>query len=377
MIPPKKISEVQITKDELNKIEDEEKYLYEEAFESEMTEAFMSETRRAENTLLSQKGAQEVLNGIEFPNIDTGLDIKNAYINTTKAIKELKTADNKINQGMYKLETLPSKGCMITLNMFSDPNIKVSSHNLTAFDLAVADAVYTLIRSGYMIASNAMIRRVMSGNVKQVVRQNLSAAIDMSMLKLKSVTVEIDYSNEVRARGLEKKYGTRIYGGYSSVVEFQKRFIKANNGKIVSAYFFSRSILYEYAECIGQVASVPIRYLETASILPDTDENVVIKKYLLSRIMAVNNRKGKSISNRIIYERNGRDGELKGMFPELGFARENFQSNRSWLNKRQKLHKIVITYLEKFQEDKLIKDFKVITCKRRIVGIELIGNKSI
>lgn len=376
-MPSKKISEVQITQDELNKIEDEERFLCEEAFESEMTEEFMSEAKRTENALLSQKGAQEVLNDIELPNIDTGLNIKNTYINTTKAIKELKTADSKINKGMYTLETLPSKGCMITLNMFSDPNIKISSHNLTAFDLAVADAVYTLIRSGYMVASNAMIRRVMSGNVKQVVRQNLSSAIDVSMLKLKSVTVEIDYSNEVRARGLEKKYGTRIYGGYSSVVEFQKRFIKANNGRVVSAYFFSRSILYEYAECIGQVASVPIRYLETADILPDTDENVVIKKYLLSRIMAINNRKGNAISNRVIYERSGKDGQLKGMFPELGFVRENYQSNRSWLNKRQKLHKIIITYLEKFQEDKLIKDFKVITCKRHIVGIELIARKAV
>lgn len=367
----KEIREIQITQEELYETEDDDLLLDEVTYGGEMTEEFLSEIKERENQLFSKKGVQEVLSEKTIHGISTDLNIKNTYINTTKAIRELKKADEKVGKGRYNLETLPSKGCMITLNMLSDPNIKISSHNLTAFDLAVADAVYTLVRSGYAVVSNAMIRRVMSGNVKQVVRENLSLEIDKAMLKLKSVTVEIDYSDEVKARGLDKKYGLRVYGGYSSIVEFQKRFIKSGNGKTVSAYILGRSVLYEYAECIGQIASVPLHYLQTSDIVPDSDENVVIKKYLISRIMSLNNRKSKKISNRIIYERVGRNGKLEGMFPDLGFIRSNFKSDRSWLNKRQKLHKIIVKYLEKFESDNLIKGFNVVMYKNKIVGIDL------
>ena len=62
------------------------------------------------------------------------------YISTTAG---LVNADNPT-----ELVTIPSKNVIVTVNLWKDKDVALSSNNITLYDLAVMDAVYTLYCNG-------------------------------------------------------------------------------------------------------------------------------------------------------------------------------------------------------------------------------------
>lgn len=360
-------NEIQISKAELDAYNEDD--LFSGFYNEEIAE---EAAREFEHTFNALPGSDEIFE--EEPSLKllhTALEVKNSYQNTTKVMHGMKEIDEKIDQGAYKVETLPEQGVMVVVDLLSDPNIKVNSHNLTAFDMAVADAVYTLKKAGYAIVSDAMIFRVITGNLNYRARKENLGLIEESMRRLKATNVKIDYTDEMMVRKRGKTPDVQHYASRSSIVDYREEYFRVGNGIKVKAYVLYGSCLYEYAEAVGQIACIPLSYLATSSLISDCDETIVIKRYLIKRILMIKNPKNRRISNRIIYEKIDYDGKRIGMFEDLGFKRESFKTEKGWLNKRSKLHKTIIGYLEKFKNDGLFTDYTIIRSGRLIVGIEI------
>ena len=55
----------------------------------------------------------------------------------------------------------------MTVNLFADENLALSNPNITQYDMAVMDAVYTLLVNGAVAFTPEMVVRIMSGNFEQ------------------------------------------------------------------------------------------------------------------------------------------------------------------------------------------------------------------
>lgn len=65
----------------------------------------------------------------------------------------------------------------MTVNLFADENLALSNPNITQYDMAVMDAVYTLLVNGAVAFTPEMVVRIMSGNFEQDVKPQKSGAV--------------------------------------------------------------------------------------------------------------------------------------------------------------------------------------------------------
>ena len=215
--------------------------------------------------------------------------------------------------------------------------------------------------------------RVMSGNMDQDITAQKIARLKESVEKLRLILITIDCTNELRARKLIEKNETAKYRSYFLPVSSVE--IQSGNQTVVEGYrLLELPALYAYAERIKQMISVPIELLaSTGGFLPDTDENVILKRYLLKRIARMKKEKATVYSRRIRYEWYDRKTQReKGMFAELGYREEDFASRSSWLNKRAKVHKAVKQILDAFRQAGYIAGYSETREGNAITGVEIL-----
>lgn len=293
------------------------------------------------------------------------------YLNGTKIAKFIST-----NQGLIsdeedislQLITLPKKNVFVTVNLYADENLTLSNPNITQYDLAVMDAAYTLYVSGYASFSTEMLIRTMSGNMGQDVTPQKAGAATRALNKLKYIRIRIDCTDEMIARKKIKKGQTAHLESY--LMPLREIEIKLGNQKIVKGYQFLESpVLYSYAEKVNQIINIPRSLLETKGALSDTDEVVVIKRYLIKRIEAMKNEKNNMVSKKITYEWYDKNTQTaKGMFSDLGYSRNNYSN---WKKKKSNIHQTIVTILNVFANDKYIKSFQEIKDGKSINGVEI------
>ena len=239
--------------------------------------------------------------------------------------------------------------------------------------MAVMDAFYTLYKSGYQTFSLQTVIRVMSGNMDQDITAQKIARLKESVEKLRLILITIDCTDELRVRKLIKKEETAKYRSYFLPVSSVE--IQSGNQTVVEGYrLLELPALYAYAERIKQMISVPIELLaSTGGFLPDTDENIILKRYLLKRIARMKKEKATVYSRRIRYEWYDRKAQReKGMFAELGYREEDFASRSSWLNKRAKVHKVVKQILDAFRQAGYIAGYSETREGNAITGVEIL-----
>ena len=72
---------------------------------------------------------------------------QNEYLNISKVAKYISTKQGLINTNeeiSLQLTTIPKKNIFVTVNLFADENLSISNPNITLYDAAVMDAIYTL-----------------------------------------------------------------------------------------------------------------------------------------------------------------------------------------------------------------------------------------
>lgn len=138
-------------------------------------------------------------------------------------------------------------------------------------------------------------------------------------------------------------------------------------------------ILYEYAEKTGRIAKIPNKILDIPEAV--TLDDMTLTQYITKRIMQMKNRNNNSMSRLISYEyetceyneETGRTEMVrKGLLASLGIYREQYSSDRSWSNKKMKVHKQVGIILQKCVDEHQIKGFEVNKRGNKTIGYRII-----
>lgn len=286
-------------------------------------------------------------------------------LNITTVAKYISTTGNLItSENPVLLTTIPSKNIVVTIDLEKDEDVTLSSNNVTLFDLAVMDSVYTLFKNGCNSFTPEMVARVMSGNLKGDVKPQKAGAVTKSLRKLALIRVTLDCTDEYRERGIQLKKGDRaLYTDY--LLPMREIQLKSVNGDVYVNGFLLKEmpILYDYAERIDRIASVPIGLMKVAGVT-DTEDGILVKRYVIQRVEELKKARNKAKLNEIIYY----DQEFrKGAMSELWYD-SDIKNKR---DKKAKLHTMMIKVLKSFKQEKYITDYQEILEGKSVIGVEI------
>ena len=303
---------------------------------------------------------------------------KKEYMITSKVANYITTLSDIFSSTM-QLTTIPRKNIFITVDLTADKNLALSNTNITQYDLAVMDSVYTMLVDNVIAFTPEMVVRTMSGNFEQDVRPQKSGAVTRSLRKLSLIRISIDCTDELRARNKIGKDQTAVLTSYLMPVrEIELR--SGNNQTVMKGFqLLEKPVLYTYAETVNQIIDVPTELLEITDAsgsghLSDTDDVIIIKRALIRRIALMKNPKNHMDSDIIRYERyDPITGEKKGFFAKLGFKESDFKNATQWKKKKSSLNKIITTILNDLTKEKYINGYEIVKDgKQKIVGVKII-----
>lgn len=300
---------------------------------------------------------------------------KTEYLNNCKVANSI-TNNDAFSQTL-KLTTIPKKSICVVIDLEASETLTVSNRNITQYDMAIMDAVYTLLVNGTMTFTPEMIARIMSGNFDQDVTTQKSITIAKHIRKLSLIWISIDCTDELRARKKIAVGETAQYGSYLLPIR-EIDIQSANHQTIMHGYqLIETPVLYRYAETIKQIVNIPTELLKISGTdgsrqLSDTDTVIVIKRALIRRIEAMKNVHNHINNNTIRYERYDSDEDrVKGFFADIGYKSDD-KSSVQWRKKRGSLHAIITTILDDFVREKYIAGYEVIReARQKIVGVKI------
>ena len=250
-------------------------------------------------------------------------NIKKENINNTKLMETVVNLDKFMENANY---TINIRTVAITMEFrvvdeFAVQGFDLSEYDVTQYDQMVMDAIFTLMNDGsYIRFGPEAVARAMAGNLdkdKKITRGKIDAVVE-SVDKLRKVIIDIDATNEFRLRGKIKKDSSETKN-YSSELLPIKITPKQRENKPMDYIYEMKAFpaMYQYAMAINQIISVPVEFFSVDG-LNDTDENILIKRYLFKRIEVMKeNRNGRQRPHIIYYELNLHSGEYDGMFVKL------------------------------------------------------------
>lgn len=296
--------------------------------------------------------------------------IQHEYLNVSKVASYI-TAGVDLNSG-HRVTTLPTRGNQKTIKVlvsFAEDEHITTSQQLTLYDLAVLDSVYTLYVNQCTAFSPEMVVRAMSGNLSQDVTSTKRDRVVESLDRLSRIQIMIDCTDEFRARGKIKAQEKICYQSY--LLPLEKVCITLGNQKTLQGYHLIKvPALYQYAAQINQIASVPAEVF-AAGHISATEEVILIRRYLIRRIEAMRNKRNRVASKRISYEwHDAKTTETKGMFSAFGY--KNKPGDSTWRTKKARFHRAVTSILDGFKSVGYIKDYETVRDRQSsILGVEI------
>lgn len=285
-----------------------------------------------------------------------------AYINNTKVSQELRSMKNLKTGHIYRTDVAGPKKRIWTEYLITE--------NLSYFDISVADAIYTLWLNGYEKFSAGQVLRVLSGEENQTLTEKKKQAILDSIHKMMQTTFKMDCSYEVNAKHF-------VDGEYEKT--YNRAFLPCEKvpGSKTQYYLTEKMPLYEYAEMNGQIVRFGMDMMRTKKG-SNSIETILIKRYLIHRIMVLKNGKGTFQNKKIVYiTRSHKKGSAKyaGMLPTLDLVTEVYDSNYSsyeFERKRKRIHSTVCTILDEYKERGIIEDFFEVKHGEKANGVSLV-----
>ena len=292
------------------------------------------------------------------------------FFNTTKVMSELRkgvvtiTSDNNQSVGWTDIAVgSKKKSALVSVKLSCGSNNKcLDGQKLTIFDCDIIDSVYSLYKDGEVDVTPTMVIRAYAGDSNKKLAKNFRNKVVDIIDKLSGLTLEIDSEDQFKLMEIPMKDDNWIFKG--PLLPMEKTVKKEDGKERVEYRIISTPILYQYALTIRQIGGVT-GSLPSIAHKRTSKEDTMIARYLLRRISAMKNKKNKVYSNNIVYARKG--GE--GMFGVLGY---DGKAIKSWKDKKSKLHKTVIRYLEHFKSEGYILDYVLLKKKGSIYGVEVI-----
>lgn len=154
------------------------------------------------------------------------------------------------------------------------------------YDSAVYSGVITLYEAENTVFTPAMVYRAMNGLTEsEYVNPTTLAKVAKSIEKNRKSQLSLDFTEEAKAYMRGQELGPDFKTTYEGNLLVADKITVRNNGVEQTAYKLLRKpILYEYAQSVGQVISVPIRLLQTKGGVRSTEDVIVLREYLLRQI---------------------------------------------------------------------------------------------
>ena len=245
-----------------------------------------------------------------------------------------------------------------------------SKINITKFDSAVMDAVYTLIQNGYEGATTHMINRVMSGNLNQTISPEMERRVEESIEKLRLITINIMCREELKAKNIKRDADFE-----SSMFPCVRISVRVGNKTSVSGYMLYRNALYYYAESIRQIIAAPFELRSLDISKKTTCDVIIIKDYIIQRIEVMKHLQGAKNWNRISLEwYDSECGRMSGLLPTLGYTPDKY--NRYDM-KRSKVNGIIVAILDCFARSGYINGYEKVSravgvgTRRKVIGYDI------
>ncbi len=311
--------------------------------------------------------------GKELPFID--FDNKEHQIHNVMGEKVIKEKD-----GNKKLLSEISMSVTLSAVSLSEDNgIKLSTRKLTPFDMAVLDAVYTIVKDapykldGMPVFTAQMVARALSNTPKSSGVYFTSTRIERiehCLELLRHVDIKIDCTDEMTRRGIEGE--TCAYTGYLLPLEYVEKGYKFKDNKTHSKVYrlIKEPAIFKYMEATKQYVSVSVKFLQLQDI-SNTEDSILITRYLACRIMGMKRKRNGMDNPNITYEWYDSKGSVKGMLPAIGYDESGKSKVSRWDKKFTNLHNLTFSILRNFKDNGFIDGFTVNKKDGKPVGFKI------
>ena len=280
---------------------------------------------------------------------------QNIYINNCKIVNYL-TANRVPIQSMRasSLLVIPKKQICIDFSLMTDCNQPLF---VTAFDLAVMDAVYTLVVKNCWDFTPGMLVKTIWGHRSCFVTSQKLLTVNTSLEKLSAIRANINCTAEFQFKKIiDKDHSVKFNGPLLSISAVPSSVDVAQRLKTLY-HIRDKPVLHAYAEITKQIICIPTNLL-TCGNLPDTEEVILIKRYLFKRIEMIKNQKNHIKSRRISYEWfDTNKGIQRGLLYDLGYDKSDYVK---WRDKKAKIHCTVVSVLDAFVAAGYIAGYQVV-----------------
>jgi hypothetical protein len=254
---------------------------------------------------------------------------------------------------------------------FSSKDLQNLDSTISRFDLMIMDAVYTLLINGRQSFTPEMVANVMTG--KEVGRdKNTSTKFDEivnAIERLSLIRITIDCTDVMREKGKISEKAKAVVSGYLMPVTGYYILSPVKKENKLAYKIDRKPVLYEYAESLGRVISVPSNVLAIEGVREDT-AFTILKQEIIKEIETMKNANNNYKTRDITYEwANGsRDG---GFFSRIGVKEENYANAAQWRKKKSKINKQISIVMDHLVETNYIKGYSFNKDGGSIIGVHI------
>ena len=298
--------------------------------------------------------------------------IERNYFNNTKVMNKLTTVEDLIEE-VKVAEFGKNKRDVVTCIDFKACDGALLSSPISQFEVLVMDAVYTMLLNGKGAFTPEMIANVIAG--KEVGKNKEGSTrfdeIVEAIDRLSTIRAKIDFSSVAKAKGLldAQDIDTKISGYVLPVIEVE---IKSRVKKIDKVIYKldGTPILYDYAEKIGRIVSVPSSLMSIPGAREDTLFSI-LKREIVKDVALMKNKKNNYRTRNISYEWIDDEDERCGLFERIGLKRENYANEGQWKKKRSKVNSMVAQVMDHLVEEKYIQGYSFNKKGNTITGVHI------
>lgn len=284
-----------------------------------------------------------------------------AYMNNTKIAYEIRNGHG-INGKTARCNVAARKKEPIFTEFVIDGSI-------SCFDCDVADAVYSIHRTGRKEFLLRHVMQALSGDEQQTLTDRRRQEIQESLDRLRNAEITITCTQEMvemwHKSDLLVDDKVVIRGKFLAAEEEDGKYRFDDKGP------FGAMPLYFYGEITRYMIAVPKQlmtvYNKDGRKISDTADNTMIKRYLIRRLEVIRKGKAPEHMRRVNYY-SRLVGEHSGMLAVMGIKREDYESS-DWEKKLERTHKTVTMILNSYKKRGYIDGYT----EKNSEGVELSG----
>ena len=286
---------------------------------------------------------------------------QNQYWNISKANDALRVMGPHCDGNSFGVATMQTKdkrAVGVDISIRFDPQALGKEVTITAYDMAVMDAVYTLYVYHNLQVSDTTILQIMYGKHDLDITPEKVKQLHNSIYKLSQITICVECSEEFRARRIVNKDEDVTYQGNLLPLESD------HDDYVITEI----SPTYQYAQQIGQYATVSSEILQAGAV-QNSAEILLLRRYLIKRIVAMRNQHNRMFSKRIALEWwDHKQKRYSGLLPHLGYDPEKNPVPRK---KKSTLCQAIRAILTGLQKSSYIAGYVEVRQERKIIGYEV------